>query len=436
MIKKIISMLLVVFSGLILAGCSASSTSLPPTVTSTSIPATPTTLPSATALPPTETATQAPPTATATATAVPGPVIEHFPVGQEFTVTSIHMIDENIGWAIGGLDSVGEHVLKTQAGGSAWKDITPPEPAAPEGERKVAAGYFLDASNAWVIYTNTSGITPAQPFVWRTQDGGLSWQASQPLDVSNLSEFYGMPSLQFVDGQSGWLLVHVGAGMNHDYIALYQSQDGGMSWLRIQDPYNDTSSIMSCSKTGMLFTDATHGWLTGDCNGVAAGVLLYKSTDGGLTWESVTLPDPSGAPGLFTTFQSACGSYDPFFFSNDLGHLAVNCTNYDQNPITYQYYVFTTQDGGTTWTSSTYPGESLYFYSASTGWALARKIQRSSDGGLTWTAMSNVTWSAEVDFITENVGWAVATDENQQVALVKTIDGGKKWAMLVPTVVP
>jgi photosystem II stability/assembly factor-like uncharacterized protein len=363
-------------------------------------------------------------------------VIEHFPVGQEFKVTSINMIDENVGWAIGGLDSVGEHVLKTQDGGSAWKDITPPEPAAPEGERKAAAAYFLDSANAWVIYTNTSGKTPAQPIVWRTQDGGLSWQASQPLDVSNLSEFYGMPSVQFVDVQSGWILIHVGAGMNHDYIVLYRSQDGGMSWSRIQDPYNDTSSIMSCSKTGMLFTDAFHGWLTGDCHGVAAGVLLYKSTDAGQTWEHVTLPDPVGAPGLFTTFQSACGSYDPFFFSNDLGHLAVNCSNYDQNPITYQYYVFTTQDGGTTWTSSTYPGESLYFLSANTGWAIARKIHRTSDGGLTWTAMSNVTWSAEVDFISENIGWAVATAEDHQVALVKTVDGGKKWAMLVPAVVP
>jgi photosystem II stability/assembly factor-like uncharacterized protein len=78
----------------------------------------------------------------------------------------------------------------------------------------------------------------------------------------------------------------------------------------------------------------------------------------------------------------------------------------------------------------------LYYFSANTGWALAKKIHRTSDGGLTWTAMSNVTWKAEVDFISENIGWAVAAADNQQVALVKTIDGGKKWAMLVPIVVP
>jgi photosystem II stability/assembly factor-like uncharacterized protein len=362
-------------------------------------------------------------------------VIEHYPNGQEFTVTFINMIDENNGWALGGLDNVGEHVLKTQDSGFTWTDLTPPEPAPAAGDRKVASGFFLDGTHAWVIYTYTSGVTPAQPIVWRTQDGGLSWQASLPLDVNNLSEFYGMPSMQFVDKQNGWLLVHVGAGMNHDYVVLYHSQDGGVSWSRIVDPYNDASSIMSCSKTGMLFTDATHGWLTGDCHGVAAGVLLYKTSDAGLTWASVTLPDPSNAPGLFTNFQSACGSYDPYFFGNEIGHLAVNCANYDQDPISYQYYVFTTLDGGNTWLSSTYPGESLYFYNQDSGWALSSKINRTSDGGLNWKIIAQVSWSAKVDFISVEIGWAVASADNQ-MALVKTIDGGAHWSMLVPVVVP
>jgi photosystem II stability/assembly factor-like uncharacterized protein len=350
-------------------------------------------------------------------------------------VTSIHMIDVNVGWAIGGLVNIGDHVLHTSDGGNTWMDLTPPEEVAPSGDNKTATGFFQDAQTAWVIFSNTSGITPSQSVVWHTQDGGLSWQASQPLDISDLTEFYNPSHLQFVAGQTGWLLVHVGVGMNHDYIVLYRSQDGGASWARIQDPYNDSSSIMSCSKTGMLFTDATHGWITGDCHGVAAGVQLFKSGDGGETWEPVALPDPTNLPGLFSNFQAACGSYDPFFFSNELGHLGVECAYYDQNPIAYQYFVFTTQDGGITWTSSTYPGESLYFFSVDTGWALAMKIQRTNDGGLTWTAISDVTWSAQVDFVSEQIGWAIA-QEGDQIALVKTMNGGARWTMLVPTVGP
>jgi photosystem II stability/assembly factor-like uncharacterized protein len=372
--------------------------------------------------------------------------IQHFTTGQEFTVTSIHMIDANIGWAIGGLVNVGDHVLRTSDGGTTWTDLTPPEEVAASDDNKTATGYFQDAQTAWVLFSNTSGITPTKSIVWRTQDGGTTWQASQPLDLTNLAEYYLPGNLQFIDGQSGWLLVHIGAGMNHDYILLYRSQDGGESWSLIQDPYNDTSSIMSCTKTNMLFTDSSHGWLTGDCHGVAPWVLLYKSSDGGLTWERITLPDPTSAAGLFTDQLAACGSYDPFFFSNDQGHLGVNCAFYDHDPVTYQYFVYTTQDGGSTWTSSAYPGEALYFLTSDIGWAFSQKIQQTTDGGLTWKIVSNVSWSvisdvtmnAEVDFISDQIGWGIARghDQAEQMALVKTTTGGTKWAMLVPTVGP
>jgi photosystem II stability/assembly factor-like uncharacterized protein len=419
---------------ILLAGCATTATVIPPTATPTQVPPTETTVPSATPLPLTPTPTEVPPTATATS--IPANPIAHFPSGQEFTVTAIHMVDANNGWGIGGLDSPGDHVLSTIDGGSTWKDVTPPEEAAPSGDQKVATGYFQDAHSAWVVYSYLSGTTPTQSVVWHTQDGGATWQASQPLDLSDLNEFYNPGSLQFVDGQSGWLLVHVGVGMMHDYYVLYHTTDGGISWARIQDPYNDTSGTMSCSKTALLFTDATHGWLLGDCHGVAAGVQLFTSNDAGVTWQVVNLPEPTNSPGLFSIdSRVACGAYDPFFFGNDLGHLSVTCQDYTASPATYSYYIYTTQDGGNTWSSSPYPGEAAYFVSADTGWAISKKIQLTTDGGKTWKAISDVTWSAQLDFISDQIGWAIATADNQ-VALVKTDNGGARWQILVPTVGP
>ena len=414
-----------------MVSCSAPSTLLPATATLTVLIPTETMLPAATPIKPTETPTPLPPTPTPT----PIDPIQHFPAGQEFTVTSIHMVDVNLGWAIGGLTDWGDHVLSTADGGVTWKDVTPPEQVAPSDDNLSATGFFQDALIGWVIYSYTSGNTPAQSVVWRTQDGGSTWQASQPLDLTNLSEFYNPSEMQFVDGNTGWLMAHVGVGMNHDYIVLYRSNNGGLTWDRLLDPYTDSSGIMSCSKTGLLFTDTTHGWLTGDCHGVAAGVLLFKSNDGGATWTPVSLPDPTIAPGLFSNFEAACGSYDPFFFSNALGHLAVNCMDYSQDPPTYQYFLYTTYNGGSNWVSSTYPGESLYFFSEGTGWALARKIHRTTDGGFTWKAIANVNWDVEVDFVTEQLGWGVARAETE-FALVKTIDGGVKWAMSAPRIGP
>ncbi len=351
-------------------------------------------------------------------------------------MTTIHMVDANAGWAIGSLGSViGDHVLFTTDGGSSWKDVTPPEPIPASGQTESATAYFQDAKTAWVIYYIYEGAPiPSQSVVWRTSDGGLSWTASQPLDLSNL-ELFGPSIMQFMDGKSGWILAHVGAGMSHDYIALFRSEDGGVTWTRLLDPYND-GGIQICTKNAMLFTDATHGWLTGDCGGVMAGVLFFRTTDAGSTWQAVTLPEPPGASGIFATGSNyACGSHDPFFFGNDLGRISVLCTNYNVDPATYSYYMYSTKDGGTTWIASIYPGQDLYFVSADTGWAIASKIQRTTDGGVTWVPISDVSWTAQFDFIDATTGWVVARSD-AQIALVKSTDGGAHWSILTPKVGP
>ncbi len=434
MIKKLTYPLLLSVIIFALAGCATSGT--PGSVTSipSSLPPTQGVSPTSTPLPPVDTPTEVP--ATATATPLPENAIQHFHTGQEFTITDIHMVDANTGWAIGGLGNiVGDHVLFTADGGSTWKDVTPPQGEAASGEHFAATGFFQDAQTAWVTYAIGGGTpVPTQPVVWQTTDGGATWVASQPLDVTGLAEIYVPSELQFVAGQDGWLMVHVGVGMMHDYIAIYRSSDGGASWTRIIDPYID-GGIQSCTKNAMLFTDTTHGWLTGDCGGVQAGALLFKSTDAGSTWQPVILPAPASVPTLFTDMNLACGSYNPFFFGNDLGHLSVQCINYTGSQITNSYYIYTTQNGGSTWTSTVYPGEAVYFFSADTGWALAPKIQLTTDGGATWKAISDVAWTAQMDFISEQIGWGVARAGNEE-ALVKTDNGGARWTELVPKVGP
>jgi photosystem II stability/assembly factor-like uncharacterized protein len=431
--KRISFAFLLGFIVVFLAACATTGGPAASTEQPSSLPPTQALSPTSTISPPTETPTSIPPTPTATS--LPANAIQHFPSGQELNITSINMIDATTGWAIGGLGSVGDHVLFTADGGSNWKDVTPPETEPLSGTQKTALGFFQDAKTAWVTYGISGGNpVPTQVIVWRTSDGGASWQASPPLDLTGLSEIYYPSDMQFVAGQNGWLLAHVGVGMMHDYVVIYHSTDGGASWTRIIDPYID-GGIQSCSKTAMVFTDATHGWLTGDCHGVKGGVLLFNSTDAGVTWKEVTLPDPTGAANLYEDENNACGSYDPFFFGNDMGHLSVTCTNFSTQQTTNKYYIYTTQDGGSTWTGSAYPGEGLYFFSADTGWALANKIQLTTDGGVTWKPVSDVTWTPQMDFISEQIGWAVARSPDA-IALVKTDNGGARWTELTPSIGP
>ncbi len=383
-------------------------------------------------IPPTGTPIRVPPTPTATPT--PANAIQHYPGGLEFTVTTIDMIDQTNGWSIGSLGAqVGDHVLFTSDGGTTWKDVTPPEPRSTADQSKAAVGFFQDDKTAWVTYfINGGNPVISNPVVWRTADGGLSWTASQPLDVTGLSEIYVPEVMQFVAGENGWLLAHVGVGMNHDYIVIYHTPDGGETWTRIIDPYID-GGVQSCSKNDMVFTDATHGWLTGDCNGVKAGVLLFKTTDAGSTWQAVTLPDPTGTTGLFENMDMACGSYEPFFFGNDLGHLSVRCVNYSSAQVQNDYYIYTTQNGGGTWSGIPYPGDALYFFSADTGWAPSFILRQTTDGGQSWTALTDITWTPQLDFVSEQIGWAVATAGNK-VALVYTDNGGLRWSIIIPSV--
>ncbi|OGO72378.1 MAG: hypothetical protein A2Z49_10535 [Chloroflexi bacterium RBG_19FT_COMBO_56_12] len=377
--------------------------------------------------PPTETTTPAP-----SETSAPVPAIEHLAVGQALTIASLDMLDDQNGWAIGGLAGETPHILRPGDGGNTWQDVTPPQAESDDALTLQATGYFLDTDHAWVFYSHSDGVAPAQAIVWHTENGGLGWQDSQPLVMDGIDSQFSVSNIQFIDSQSGWLLAHVGVGMNHDYVMLYRSQDSGVSWQRLIDPYDD-GSIQACYKPGMMFTGAQQGWLPVNCNGVMPGALLYHTIDGGSTWETVNLPSPADRPTLFENPTAACGVDDVTFFTPSYGKLGMTCANYDTDPLTYLYYLYTTQDSGATWTSTAYPGGRLVFLNDQVGWAQNQDIYLTEDGGANWTKIANVSWEAEFDFVSETLGWAIARSD-EETALVKSEDGGVYWTVIKPLV--
>jgi photosystem II stability/assembly factor-like uncharacterized protein len=107
--------------------------------------------------------------------------------------------------------------------------------------------------------------------------------------------------------------------------------------------------------------------------------------------------------------------------------------------------LYATADGGQTWRSSALPASEVTFINASVGWALTapdpnnplapHDLYRTGDSGQTWTKIKSLNWDSQLDFITDQEGWAVAK-AGDAIALVHTTDGGQTWKETKPLMAP
>ncbi|MGD0004905.1 MAG: hypothetical protein ABSE06_11840 [Anaerolineaceae bacterium] len=354
--------------------------------------------------------------------------------GDQPTLSAIHMFSKNEGWAVGtGVNDKNDHILRTQDGGATWIDTTPSEPFDPSAALpKQATSFFLDAGHAWVTYQYLGGPASATPpLIWFTADGGQNWATSAPLDVGQGGDFYVPGVLQFTDQLHGWLLVHAGNGMNHDYVFIFSTQDGGKTWKRIVDPWMDNLD-MSCTKTGLAFADPSNGLVTGDCNGVVPNsIYLYRTVDGGNTWTPVRLPIPAKLPDIYTNEDNVCGSYSPGF-SGQSGWLVVKCNGF--GPGVAQTFLYTSANAGKTWSSHSLPAliDFVQFLNPGTGWfSGGGRVYQTGDGGQTWQPVSGLGGEGQLDFIDQTAGWMIAKTSDS-ITLVQTKDGGASWTQLKP----
>lgn len=362
------------------------------------------------------------------------------PAGSKLEFSSLTMFENGLGWALGGGEEMPHRVFKTTDGGQSWVEVTPPEPRLSGKIAWAAAGAFPDPNRALVVYQPTQyweaaeGIHAAPYVTWRTTDGGASWQPSQSLDLSGLDEIFSDLSLEWIDPEHAWLLAHVGVGMNHDYIALFRTLDGGGTWERLLDPYTD-GGIQACRKTGMDFVNTMEGWLTGTCNGVAAGTWFYRTLDGGSTWLPVEIPEPQ--TGMFADIVFECITDDPIFFpgvdgTTDTGFLTLTCRNQENGNTTS--YLYNTQNGGERWVIGDYPGGDIVFQDPLNGWALSQTIYSTHNGGVTFNKLSVVAWQARFTFVGRDLVWAAARSESGEFGLVRSVNGGQRWELLQPVV--
>lgn len=399
------------------------------------------------------TSTETPIPATATpnpllGTPLPSPtprVNTHLKSGSGLLLTSIQMLDLQNGW---GFDS-NYHVLRTRNGGKTWQDVTPPT-----GYYDPAGFYTLDADTAWATFTNVLYTNPTTAYVWHTEDGGETWTQSDEfrLDLDQYGEpypygFYLPQGMQFIDRQTGWLLVAVAYNMNSARPLFFQTNDGGQTWNTINSRIDLPDA---CVGVGFVFIDSQTGWVGGNCfvQGVVSNKISFfvlpdgwgvnKTLDGGHSYEQKTfLPIPAEFQELNLLEKDGdCGEIQLKPFAEHVIGIEWGCSIFTPLRPDFRYFALSGDDGKT-WTSWKSTGNE-FFMDAANGWRLlaSAELQQTVDSGANWATIKNVTWEdAKFDFVSEQEGWAVASI-GQTKALLYTTNGGKTWADLHPLIGP
>jgi photosystem II stability/assembly factor-like uncharacterized protein len=368
-------------------------------------------------------------------------------VAQNLELTSLKMYDNLNGWAaaLGETDGA-PHLVRTGDGGLTWQERTPAGMAAENGYAGAMIIFTsLDLNTVWTTLTNHSPSPELEGLItWQTVDGGATWSRSDPLPVRDLSVEFFMPDhFGFAGPSNGWLLVHNGAGMNHDYVSIFTSTNGGASWTRVVDPYMD-NLMMSCSKTGLVFFDANQGWVTINCHGVKPGLDFYATSDGGHTWQAVVLPSPGVQPNYWDDMENACGIDTIVYAQAPRLTISVTCMHYGNSDP--ERWLYTSENSGLTWSWEKVPGGygETFLLSPTQGWFLghikqqdgdANTLYTTTDGAASWTKVKNVNWSGLPQFMDAKNGWVLAR-AGQEHAFVRTTDGGLSWIEITAVLQP
>lgn len=213
---------------------------------------------------------------------------------------------------------------------------------------------------------------------------GAEYIGNTPLGVSLYGGNVEGDSIEYIyiSSKIGWKAELNAEGMFKESITLYKTEDGGKNWNRLTSTEDKNATIPLASKTGIIFTDSDHGWIT-TLIPKSGYIGLYRTTDGGVTWEEqdLTVPDKYS--------ESEFTTYPPIFFTNKDGLLL----SYGFDSKTNQL-VYVTHDGGDTWKQIGEQEDTIFQWSyteqenteQASGWSISYDNKK-------WTTTDTLIWN-------------------------------------------
>lgn len=230
------------------------------------------------------------------------------------------------------------------------------------------------------------------------------WTDISPATYTNVSLF----DVKFIDDNNG-----VAVGRDHvtkvGYI--FKTTNSGTSWTTFTVP-------MSFFRAA-AWADTYNGNVGGYNDAPASTHLIYNTNDAGTTYTLASNP------------ISYLGIEHMQFLNSNIGF----ATGYG-SMFGFSIGVYKTTDGGVTWAGQGGIGSNIgtgfYFTDANTGFittgisATNGTIQKSTDGGISWSPVFTGNWLNDVCFVNSTTGYAL--HGLGTTSLVSTTNGGSTWS--------
>ena len=336
-------------------------------------------------------------------------------------VQAMKLVAPDVGWIL-----QQNHLYWTQDNGQDWTNITPGG-----SQQQIEGAFFLNTTAGWALINGVGSDAFIQ--VASTTNSGHSWQIKAiGADVlQQVPNYAGAGPLFFVDTQHGWLVLHQVSSSNFSVGALLKTDNGGVAWTLLPSPPAAGS---------INFITPQIGWMAGG----PMGDGLWRTEDGGKSWESSSIPQSA----LCSTCRVLYSL--PQFLDENKGTLVADISS----PAASNTETFITIDGGKSWTLS----ESYALAEVSTGGVGAQvvgsRVIRTVSGTSGVSVLAGTSRLAsklpaqlqpmghlKTDFTDINTGWALysvgtctgfKTGCSHSSDLLSTKDGGRTYSVITP----
>jgi photosystem II stability/assembly factor-like uncharacterized protein len=211
------------------------------------------------------------------------------------TINAIHFINPTTGWLAGVTSKMEGVVLRTTDAGVNWEATL-----VTIVKQVPTTIYFIDENRGWMGGTFPVGedddeeeMEGKPTDLLFTSDGGKTWVAQRRLPITVLD-------ISFIDNNTGWLTGYKGA--------IYKTTDGGLSWnqQRSELELGEGSSLAIVGEGskkfkiyGVHFSDADNGFAVAISGDTKEGRVL-GTTNGGDSWAKKLIGGDEGFRDVFS----------------------------------------------------------------------------------------------------------------------------------------